>query len=298
MVCWGDDTLDQLGRAEPGPGPAPVEGLTSGVAQVSAGGIHTCALLEDGSVVCWGDGSEGQLGQGSDEDEPRAVAVHGLTGPAAEISAGGYHTCARMKDGGIECWGENRYGQLGDGTRTARTSAVPVQGLAGPARLLAVGSSFSCALLTSGAVQCWGSNEMGERGLGMTSQPPRPNDPLVPPTTVKGLESDVVTLRADGNHACAELADSSIFCWGANDVGQLGNGRVTPGDLPVAWEGRRATLPRPAVAALGAGPLEGFDVSYHSGRVDFAAAKEHGHLFGLTMATAGVDFIDPFFHCH
>jgi GH25 family lysozyme M1 (1,4-beta-N-acetylmuramidase)/alpha-tubulin suppressor-like RCC1 family protein len=297
VICWGDDSLDQLGRADPGPGPAAVEGLTAGVSQVSAGGIHTCARRDDGGVVCWGDGSEGQLGQGSDEDSPRPVAVQGLPGPVAEISAGGYHTCARMTDGGIRCWGENRYGQLGDGTRTARTTAVPVQGLAGPVRALAVGSSFSCALLTSGAVQCWGSNEMGEQGLGFESNPPSPRDPVSPPTTVKGLESDVVALQAAGNHACVELADDSIFCWGANQVGQLGTGRVTGGDLPVAWEGRRAPLPHPAVA-VGPGPVEGFDVSYHSGRVDWHVAKAQGHRFGLTMATAGVDFLDPFFQCH
>jgi GH25 family lysozyme M1 (1,4-beta-N-acetylmuramidase)/alpha-tubulin suppressor-like RCC1 family protein len=297
VVCWGDDSLDQLGRSAPAPQAAPVEGLPAPAVQVAAGGVHTCARMADGGVACWGDGSAGQLGQGAAADSAVPVAVQGLAAPAAEIAAGAYFTCARLTDGGVACWGENRFGQLGDGTRVSRSSAVAVKGLAGPAQALAVGSSFSCALLAGGEVQCWGSNEMGELGLGFDSNPPGPDDPAPPPATVEGL-GEVVALHAAGNHACAEHADGSLLCWGSNEVGQLGDGTIVGRDVPIPWQGKGAALPHPSVAAADRRPLEGLDVSYHSGRVDWTVAAARGHHFALTMATAGVDFLDPFFTCH
>ncbi len=300
VLCWGDDALDQLGRAAPGPGIGPVDGLTGPAIQVSAGGLHTCALLADGTVWCWGDGSAGQLGQDESLDSPTPVAVQGLPGVATQIDAGGYHTCALLADGGVACWGENRFGQLGDGTRKTSSGAVRVVGLAGPVRAVDVGFSFSCALLESGAVQCWGSNELGELGQGFDDRPPAPESPAPPPKTVEGLESGVTGLHVAGNHACAELADGSLVCWGANELGQLGDGTVIGRDKPVAWTGSTGKAPRPPLAPIPEvrAPVRGFDVSYHSGRVDWQAAAARGHHFGLTLATAGVDFLDPFFVSH
>lgn len=298
VLCWGDDSLDQLGRSAAGPAAAPVEGLPAAVTQVSAGGLHTCALAGDGSVLCWGDGSSGQLGQGAAEDSGTPVAVAGLAAPAVEIAAGSYHTCARLADGGVACWGANRFGQLGDGTRTTRTRAVAVAGLAGPAVDVEAGASFTCALLAGGAVQCWGSNELGELGQGFDARPPGPDDPADPPATVEGLAQGVVALRLAGNHACARKEDGTLLCWGANELGQLGDGTVEGRDVPVPWKGGEAEPPKPTLAAATTGPLQGVDVSYHSGRVDWTAAAAEGHVFGLTLATAGVDFIDPFFISH
>jgi GH25 family lysozyme M1 (1,4-beta-N-acetylmuramidase) len=300
VLCWGDDDLDQLGRAAPGPVVGPVEGLSGAAAQVSAGGLHTCVLMTDGGVSCWGDGSAGQLGQDESLDSATPVAVQGLPTAVRQIDAGGYHTCALLDDGGVACWGENRFGQLGDGTRKTSSGAVRVVGLAGPARAVDVGFSFSCALLETGAVQCWGSNELGELGQGFDDRPPSPGRPAPPPATVEGLEQGVVRIHVSGNHACAEREDGSIVCWGANELGQLGDGTVTGRDVPVAWVGTSGEVPRPALAPLPAerSAIQGFDVSYHSGRVDWQAAAERGHHFGLTLATAGVDFLDPFFVSH
>jgi GH25 family lysozyme M1 (1,4-beta-N-acetylmuramidase) len=301
VVCWGDDSLDQLGRASPGPGVGAVEGLPEQpVTRISAGGVHTCAVEGDGAVVCWGDGSYGQLGQGELADSARPVAVQGLGGPATEVDAGAYHSCARLADGSVACWGDNRFGQLGDGTRTRRESAVAVQGLAGRVRAVEAGSSFTCAVLESGAVQCWGSNEMGELGGGFLEIPPLSGEsppPPPPPVTVKGLPGKVRELRLAGNHACAELEDGPPVCWGANEHGQLGDGTREVRDLPVPWQGRGPAPPTPS-PVTGAGPLEGLDVSYHSGRVDWISAASAGHRFGLTLATAGDDFRDPFFPAH
>jgi len=297
VVCWGDNSLGQLGRPGSESGPSPVAGLPGGTTAVAAGGAHTCALARDGGVWCWGDGSSGQLGQGSASDSVTPVAVTGLPEPAVAIDAGAYHTCALLQDGDVACWGENRLGQIGDGTRTSRSSSVLVQGLTGKARAVTVGSSFSCALLEVGAVQCWGSNELGELGTGTFSTPPSGNEPPAPPTTVTGLGRGVTALFAAGNHACAELEGGGLRCWGANELGQLGDGTVEGRDRPVPWRGMRAKLP-PLPATPKPGRIQGLDVSYHSGRVDWQNAVARGHQFGLTLATAGDDFRDPFFAAH
>ncbi len=300
VVCWGEDTLDQLGRAAEGPAPAAVEALPGPAAALSAGGFHTCALGRDGGVACWGDGSAGQLGQGKAVDASTPVAVARLPAKVTEVSAGAYHTCARLEDGGVACWGDNRFGQLGDGTRTRRTSPVRVAGLSGPATAVEAGFSFTCALVAGGSVECWGSNELGELGTGREERM-APEAAAIGPHPVQGLGRGVVRLAVAGNHACAETASGDILCWGSNEVGQLGDGTVEERPLPVPWQGRRAELPRPppalAVAAAD-GTVSGVDVSYHSGKVDWSAAAAHGHRFALTLATAGNDFTDPFLATH
>ncbi len=315
VFCWGDDTLHQLGRQSAGPAPAAVEGLEGNVAQLAAGGYHTCALLTGdtaaggtaaggtagGKVACWGDGSCGQLGHGAGTDQALPVLVEGLDGKVVEIAAGGYHSCARYEDGGIACWGENRFGQLGDGTRKSSNSALRVQGLAAKARSLAVGFSFSCALLENNEVHCWGSDELGELGGGNAAPSTKAANPALPPTQVLLGQSSgqkVVSLVAGGTHACAQMQDGNIECWGANEFGQLGDGTLLDQRSPVLWQGKQAPSVRQAKARATPGQLQGLDVSYHSGRVDWPAAHAQGHHFGVTLATAGVDFLDPFFTSH
>lgn len=301
VLCWGADALGQLGRSAPGPAPQPVAGLERVARSLSAGGYHTCALLDGGGVSCWGDGSMGQLGQGEKADAGAPVAVVGLGGSATGVSAGAYHTCARLEGGGVRCWGDNRFGQLGDGTRTSSAIPVEVAGLAGPVRAVVAGFSFSCALLAEGTVQCWGSNELGELGAGAPEIPGSAGQAAAsPPRRVEGVGEGVVALVAAGNHACAQGRDGAVFCWGSNVWGQLGDGGVAPRARPTLWRGEQGARPRPTLApvASSGGAVQGLDVSYHSGRVDWRAAVARGDRFGLTLATAGVDFFDPFFFDH
>jgi GH25 family lysozyme M1 (1,4-beta-N-acetylmuramidase) len=300
VVCWGDHDRGQLGRAAPGPAAAAVEGLGKEAVALAAGGLHTCAVVAGGSVSCWGNGSHGQLGREIDGDSPAPLAVQGLSGAALSLAAGAYHACALLEGGAVSCWGDNRFGQLGDGTRTGRPEPRPVAGLAAPVRELAAGTAFTCALLIDGRVQCWGSNELGELGSGDFSDAPlsRDSPPAPPsPSLVQGLPEGAVSLRAAGDHACAVLAGGSVSCWGGNYSGQLGDGSTLDRPMATAWRGHSARLappPRPPLEH----PIDGLDVSYHSGRVDWAAAKAAGHSFGLTLATAGVDFRDPLLSAH
>ncbi|HVS14811.1 MAG TPA: GH25 family lysozyme [Thermoanaerobaculia bacterium] len=298
VACWGDNALGQLGReGTAAVDAAPVAGLAD-VSALSAGGLHTCAVDGAGAIACWGDGTSGQLGAGSTDDAFAPVAVQGLGAAATAVAAGAYHTCALLADGSVSCWGDNRFGQVGDGTRERRMVATPVSGLAGPARTVAAGSSFSCALLEDGTVQCWGSDELGELGSGRPSAPAgEQNASPAAGSAVAGLPGPAVLLAAAGTHACARLQDGGTSCWGGNDSGQLGDGTRQLRRSAVAWRGARPPAPAAAPPALEP-PAEGIDVSYHSGHVDWSAARAAGYRFGLTLATAGVDFRDPFLASH
>jgi alpha-tubulin suppressor-like RCC1 family protein len=147
---------------------------------VATGNLHACALLAGGSVQCWGSNVSGQLGeptyQATYEWSP-APAVPGL-GTAVAISAGNVHTCALISNGTVQCWGDNGYGELGNGTTTSSSSPVTVVGLQSVTQVSA-GGDFTCALTSNGFVYCWGDNSEGEMGIGATSQTPQSTPGLV-----------------------------------------------------------------------------------------------------------------------
>jgi alpha-tubulin suppressor-like RCC1 family protein len=233
VQCWGDDSYGELGNGStstsPVPTPVAVGGL-SGVTAISAAYHHTCALLAGGTVACWGDDSEGQLGNGSTSLNPipTPVAVSGLSGVAA-IAVGFTHTCALLTGGTVQCWGDNTFGQLGNGSTTNSSLPVTVSGLSG-VKAVSAGFYFTCALLTGGTVQCWGDDEGGSIGNGSTTT-------SVPtPVAVSGL-SNVTAISAGATHACALLTGGMVQCWGTNAYGQLGNGSTTNSSVPVTVSG-------------------------------------------------------------
>jgi alpha-tubulin suppressor-like RCC1 family protein len=135
-MCWGRDNHGQLGTvthcgAFPDwvCGPGPVDDLSSGVAEITAGPDHTCARTSGGGLKCWGEGNRGQLGNGNGYSYV-PVDVVGVQSGATGISVGAYHSCAPTAAGDVLCWGENSSGQIGDGTRRRRSTPVAV--VAGP----------------------------------------------------------------------------------------------------------------------------------------------------------------------
>jgi alpha-tubulin suppressor-like RCC1 family protein len=233
VLCWGDNSLGQLGdgwwldRLTPGP----VYGLGSGVTAIAAGHNHTCALTTGGGVVCWGGNNYGQLGDGTTTNRFTPTAVAGLASGVAAIGAGDYGTCALTTGGAVVCWGHNNYGQLGDGTTTDRGTPVSVVSLESGVEAIAVGGYHTCALTTGGSVLCWGNNSSGQLGDGTAEQ-------RLTPTAVIGLPivADVTGVAVGGAHTCAVLAGMGVACWGYNNNGQLGDGtttsRLTP--MPVS----------------------------------------------------------------
>ncbi|MEC8948009.1 MAG: hypothetical protein VX897_06775, partial [Actinomycetota bacterium] len=158
-----------------------VEGLTSGVASISAGtsqansvGYLGCAVTTSGGAKCWGKNHYGQLGNGTTTDSPTPVDVSGLTSGVASISAGEATVCAVTTSGGAKCWGNNSFGRVGDGTTTDRSTPVDVSGLtSGVASIDSSddpNSNYTCAVTTSGGATCWGLNQFGQLGDGTTTQ--------------------------------------------------------------------------------------------------------------------------------
>ena len=146
---------------------------------------------------------------------------------ATAVVAGHSHTCALTSSGGVKCWGNNTYGQLGDGTTTNRTTPVDVSGLTSGVSAIAAGGHHTCALTTSGGVKCWGWNNHGQLGDGTTTTN------RTTPADVSGLTSGVSGIAVGFYHTCAVMTGGGVKCWGYNYWGQLGDGSQTDRYTPV-----------------------------------------------------------------
>ena len=214
VTCWGDNELGQLGDGTYTQSSVPVGvlGLSSGVVAVAAGGDSTCAVMSVGTVKCWGYSGEGQLGSGTTTDSGVPISVLGLRPGVVAVSVGIEHTCALTSAGSVQCWGSNSDGQLGNGNYTFNPVPLPVDvvGLGSGVVTVSVGLSYSCALTSVGAVECWGDNSQGELGDGTISF-----GSLVP-VGVVGLGSGTVAFSAGrlkgspGNNS-GELVYASVI---------------------------------------------------------------------------------------
>jgi alpha-tubulin suppressor-like RCC1 family protein len=232
--CWGSDGSGQLGLGLSTSPSGPVRGFHGQPVAVSAGSYHTCAVTSEGTIDCWGSNYFGQLGTGTLFSTTVPVAASGLSQPASAITAGQDHTCALLRSGSLECWGWNGLGQLGDGTKTDRASAVQTAGLPGEPIAVSAGGRHTCVLATTiggrGEVACWGANNHGQVGDGTTAARSRP----VP---VDGLAESAAAVDAGEEHTCALLLPGTVACWGANGSGQLGDGSSRDAPKPVTVQG-------------------------------------------------------------
>ena len=243
--CWGRGADGRLGYGngtsigdDEAPGSVgPVSlGLGRRATAISAGGAHSCALLDDGTVRCWGRGTGGRLGYGNgtsigDDETPAAAGPVDLGAgrTAVAVSAGGAHTCALLDDGTVRCWGFGGDGRLGYGDRkTIGDNETP--GSVGPidlgtgrkAKAIAAGDYHTCALLDDGTVRCWGFGIYGELGSGSTANIGDDESPASVPTVDLGAGRTAKAITAGGPHTCALLDDGTVRCWGFGIYGQLG----------------------------------------------------------------------------
>jgi alpha-tubulin suppressor-like RCC1 family protein len=248
--------------------------------------------------------TESSTGAQPQSDVEAAAILPNVVAATAGLS----HTCALNATGGILCWGDNTYGQVGTGTRTLGVSNPyprSVSGLAGGAKAVAAGDTHTCALTTDGWVMCWGSNAYGQLGDGTTVSQLAPvtvtglisgvqqiaaggshtcaltaaggvkcwGDLVTTPTDVPGLTNGVSAIAAGYMHTCAIVgggaAGGAVQCWGANDTGQLGNGTTTSSSMPVAVQGLDSGVK--AISAGGA-PVDRFTAGGHSCAVTTAGA--------------------------
>jgi alpha-tubulin suppressor-like RCC1 family protein len=225
-LCWG-----KIGNTQSSV-PSIVQ-TTTRYATISAGGMHACGLSEDGFLDCWGRNDYGQLGDGT--TDTRVTPTRILGGDSyLSVSAGYIHTCAVSKAGVVSCWGNNFGGRLGTGSEAYSSSPKPVE-LPAAARYVSAGGSHSCALTIESRIYCWGNNSRGQLGNDLPFAAPG-LDPAAYRsfTPVLAVAPDVEFSAVDagsGDHTCALTVSGVAYCWGSNDVGQLGVGRrerVTP----------------------------------------------------------------------
>lgn len=222
LKCWGYDGNGQLGNdaaTTNKPTPVDVLGMTSGVASVSTGGAHTCAVTISGGLKCWGDDTFGQVGNDAAlVQQATPVNVLGLASGVASISVGGNHTCAVTTGGGLQCWGRDTSGQLGnDVALSDKPTPVDVLGLTSGVSSVSAGYSFTCAVTTTGGLKCWGSTSFGALGIGSAT------GNRTTPVDVTALASGVTSVSAGSSHTCAVTTAGDLKCWGWDAYGQLGN---------------------------------------------------------------------------
>ena len=230
VKCWGSNEYGQLGDATTSDRTTPVyvSGLLSGVSSIHVGSRHTCAIMNTGAVKCWGWNEYGQLGNISTMNSSVPVDVDGLSSGVISLTAGGFHTCVIMNTGASKCWGDNYYGQLGNG-ETESISLVPIDvvGLSSGVTAISAGGHHTCSL-SSGGVKCWGRNEHGQIGDGTLNLQTTPVD-------VYGLSMGVHAISVSALHTCVLMMAGSVKCWGNNESGQLGDGttanELTPTDV-------------------------------------------------------------------
>ncbi|MDX9719879.1 MAG: hypothetical protein RBU37_03965 [Myxococcota bacterium] len=231
VLCWGANAKGQIGNDATGSQPLPLlididDGAT--ILDVAAGKLHSCAVTDENEVFCWGDNSERQLGCSSSTGffkVPCAVQNTGSGGTdnaITKVTAGLHHSCGITTDQAVYCWGDNQYGQLGNGTST--DSSLPVRVTFGSGiKLVAIsaGDWHTCAIDEDQQVWCWGRNDLGQIGSNESF-----TTILSPSQVVNSADeplSGVSYVSAGRTHACA-VVTGHIYCWGNNLDGQLGLG--------------------------------------------------------------------------
>jgi alpha-tubulin suppressor-like RCC1 family protein len=277
--CWGDNSMGGLGidSAIRTSLPRPVASGSTSFKALSAGGGHTCGLDQNNVAWCWGSNTSGALGIGSTRDSSNVPLRVSTSRSFTSISAGSSHTCAVAENGTPFCWGDNTFGQLGDGTTTDALTPVQVSGLSEVLAITA-GTDHSCALRVTGAVMCWGNSPMlGTTGSSTTpvfinsiasyagveagSEVTCAIETAVQRAACWGfparvgsagasgtapvrvaIDNDVVEVSAGDWSACARISNGLVRCWGNNQFGQLGLGDAVRDSASVT--------PRPVVGDL------------------------------------------------
>lgn len=229
VECTGDNTFGQLGRGVVGGTFNAFQKIQNlkDVVDIAAGSRFNCVIKKSGNVLCWGANDAGQIGNGSTSTVgiPTPTLVAGLANNPIQLALAGSHSCALMSGGNIKCWGGNSYGQLGNGSGAPSYTPVTVSNINGTATFLSANESHSCAVLTNGKIKCWGSNTLGELGMGGT-QPAYSGTPVL-----VSLITNATQVSTMSHGTCALLTNGTVKCWGSNNLGQLGAVSTNPSNL-------------------------------------------------------------------
>ena len=230
--CWGNNDHGELGTGTRGNSTSPVAVSTPlKFASVSAGWSYACALTVAGAPYCWGNAQDNDVGPAAANPIERRVPT--LVTPDltfSSLSAGFSHACGVTSAGVVYCWGENDDGQLGNGSKTASLTPVPIRAPSGIVfRSVSAGLLHSCAVATDGRAFCWGDGKSGTLGSGDRVSRDRP-------VAVAGTLR-FSTISAGNLYTCGVTADNAAYCWGRNEDGELGDGTTNEAVRPRAVAG-------------------------------------------------------------
>ncbi len=230
LWAWGRNADGQLGDGTAVGKPAPVQvGVAQTWSAVDAGADHNVARMADGTLWAWGSNTYGQVGDGSTASRHSPMHLGTATNWIAAV-AGGEHTVALKADGTLWAWGRNAHGQLGNGT-TNDTSTPTRIGTATNWVAVTAGVAHTLARRSDGTLWAWGYNGDGELGDETT------DDKTVPVQVWVGIANHWVEVAAGDYHTVARRSDGTLWAWGRNTYGQLGDGstnnRVFPGQIGV-----------------------------------------------------------------
>lgn len=225
VYCWGiyssgQQTPGSVQPANVAHNPPTLVSLSIEIKFIYAGNQTTCALDQSDYLYCWGLNNLGQTGTGTSINQFSPITSAPSKSDIVSSSVGKSHVCIVNGSGTVSCWGDNTYGQLGNGTNTFSSTPVFVSGISN-ATQVSSGFAHSCARLSTGDVSCWGYNGYGELGDGTTTHS------NVPVTVALGTTATHVA--AGGRHTCAITTAQSVRCWGDHTYGQGGDGTATGG---------------------------------------------------------------------
>ena len=241
VYSWGENVNGLLGTGDVIPATLPVEVRTSGtpmagkkIVQISAGGSHSMALDSEGNIYAWGWGGEGQLGNGENNNSNVPILVKkegtGLEGKTIKkVMAGGMFSMVLTSDGSLYSWGKNNYGQIGDGTTNNYNLPVAVKTertpMAGKTVVdFSISNEHTVALTSDGQIYAWGRNESGQLGNGTNTASTLPVAVKTEGTPFAGKKAvQVVAGGWEGAHSLALGTDGTVYSWGRNLNGQLGD---------------------------------------------------------------------------
>ena len=225
LFCWGQNDWGESGDGTTNTYSSPTVPVAipsnRSVVTVGMGHHHTCAILDDGSLMCWGSDHDGRIGNGIEDTDAQYTPISiGIPDDrnAISVDAGHTNTCVLFDDGGIMCWGKDHVGQNGDAGSTS-TAHSPGSNVALPegrsAIDLSVGAYHSCAVLDNFSITCWGWNEYGQIGDNSTTHAHSPVFVQLP------NGSKAIDVDAGEHHTCAVLENGSVNCWGWNKFKQV-----------------------------------------------------------------------------
>ncbi len=302
VKCFGYNGYGEVGNNATGMAwtpatvPDPALAPLTGVTKISSYYLQACAVMSDSTAKCWGYNNLGRLGDNTTTNRSVATAVKDETGLAdltdvVEIHIGSTATYALRGDGRVSAWGKNSdYNQLGNGT--AVNSPIPVYArnstntadLSGVSQLVA-GGDHGCVVKLDKTVQCWGANNVGQLGDNTTTNRSLPV--TVKDSTGTGVLSNVEQIAAGGGFTCAKTADNTMWCWGRNTSGALGNGTVVNSSLPVQVLDASGAAPLADVDEIFAGPANTCAKLY-SGDLYCWGDRAYGQLMKISSTPASL----------